>query len=141
MHNSVPSSFFSSNRVRDFGIVNRHSWFWKSFNMENRVGRFRFLPDIYLITDIIIDISISMRRMTTKFGNQVHAVELTQMRLTKQVLVITSRSRKELRTLYPHYQNAYAHQTRQNGNIIWWDPTLKLKLFIGQLVLKYHLTN
>ena len=58
--------------------------------MENRVGRFRFLPDIYLITDIIIDISISMRPMTTKFGKQVHAEELTRMKLTKQVLVISS---------------------------------------------------
>ena len=58
--------------------------------MENRVGRFRFLPDIYLITDIIIDISISMRPMTTKFDKQVHAEELTRMRLTKQVLVISS---------------------------------------------------
>ena len=41
----------------------------------------RFFQDIYVRTDIRIDISISIRSMTTKFGKQVHVGELTQMRL------------------------------------------------------------
>ena len=44
-------------------------------------GEFSFFQDIYVRIDIRIDISISIRSMTTKFGKQVHVGELTQMRL------------------------------------------------------------
>ena len=78
---SPSSSWFSDSRIRDFGIVNRYSWFWKSLNMADWGGELRFFQDIYVRTDIRIDISISIRSMTTKFGKQVRVGELTQMRL------------------------------------------------------------
>ena len=46
-------------------------------------GEFNFSQGIY----VRIDISISIRPMTTKFGKQVHVQDLTKMRLIKQVLV------------------------------------------------------
>ena len=49
--------------------------------MADRGGEFSFFQDIYVRTDIRIDISISIRFMTTKFGKQVHVGELTQMSL------------------------------------------------------------
>ena len=82
LYSSSPSSScFSDSRIRDFGIVRRYSWFWKSLNMADRGGEFSFFQDIYVRTDIRIDISISIRFMTTKFGKQVHVGELTQMSL------------------------------------------------------------
>ena len=40
---------------------------------------------------IRIDISISIKHITTQFGKQVHLQELTEMRLIKQVMVSSSR--------------------------------------------------
>ena len=53
-------------------------------------GEFSFLHLIQVRIDIRIDISIPMRPLITKFGNQVHLQDLTQMRLIKQVLMIMS---------------------------------------------------
>ena len=54
---------------------------------------FNFFQGIHVKIDIRIDISISIRPMTIKFGRQIHLEqkELTQMRLIKQVLVTLSR--------------------------------------------------
>ena len=49
-------------------------------------GKFSFLCGMNVRIDIRIDISISIRPMTTKFNNQVQLETLTQVRLMKQVL-------------------------------------------------------
>ena len=54
------------------------------------------------------NISISVGPMTTKFSKQVHVEELTQMRLTKQVLVTSSC--EKLKPLYLHHRDRYDHQ-------------------------------
>ena len=45
----------------------------------------------HLRIDTITDISISVRPITTKFGKQAHQEKLIQIRLIKQVLVVSSR--------------------------------------------------
>ena len=50
-------------------------------------GELNFSQGIY----VRIDISISIRPMTTKFGKQIHVQDLTKMRLIKQVLVTSLR--------------------------------------------------
>ena len=50
-------------------------------------GEFIFFQGIQIRTNIIIDISMSIRPMTTKFGKKVHLQDLTKMKLIKQVLV------------------------------------------------------
>ena len=59
--------------------------------MVDRGGEFCFFQDIHVRSDIRIDISISIRPITTKFGRQVPLQDLTQMRLIKQVLVMPLR--------------------------------------------------
>ena len=59
--------------------------------MADRGGRFSFFPGIHVRIDIRLNTSFSIRRMTTNFGKQVHLQDLTQMRLTKHVLVTSSR--------------------------------------------------
>ena len=53
-------------------------------------GKFSFPWGMNVRIDIRIDISISIWPMTTKFNNQVHLEELTQVRLMKQVLKTSS---------------------------------------------------
>ena len=67
--------------------------------MADRGGGFRFFQGAHEITDIKIDISSSVRPITTKFGKQV-----IRMRLIRQVLV-TSKPRDKGKTLYLHYQS------------------------------------
>ena len=55
--------------------------------MADRGEEFSFFQDIHVRIDIRIDISISIRPMTTKFGKQLHLQDLTQMRLIQKVLV------------------------------------------------------
>ena len=55
--------------------------------MADRGGEFRFLQGIHLKNDIRINIFISKRPLVTKFCKQVHLQNLTQVRLTKQLLV------------------------------------------------------
>ena len=55
--------------------------------MVDRGGKFSFFQGIHRRIDIRIDISISTRPMTTKFGKQVYLQELSQMKLTKKMLV------------------------------------------------------
>ena len=45
---------------------------------------------IHVRIDIRIDVSISIRPLTNKFGKQVHLEKLTQLRLISQVLVTLS---------------------------------------------------
>ena len=59
--------------------------------MAHRGSEFNFFQDIYVRIDIRIDISISIRPMTTKFDKQVYLQDLPQMRLIKQVLVTSLR--------------------------------------------------
>ena len=89
-HNTF-SSPFSASRVRDFGIVNRYPWFWQSLNMANWRDEFCFSRGFHVRVGARTDISISIRPMTTNVGNQVHLEDLTQKRLTKQVLVMLLR--------------------------------------------------
>ena len=58
--------------------------------MTGRGGEFSFFQGIHIKIDIKINISISIRPMTTKFGRQLHLQEFIQMRLIKQVLVTSS---------------------------------------------------
>ena len=46
-----------------------------------------FSQVIHVRIEMRIDISISIKSLTTKYGRQVHLQKLTQMRLIKQVLV------------------------------------------------------
>ena len=57
--------------------------------MADQGGEFSFFQDIHVRIDIRSDISISIRPITTKFGKQVHLQDLTQMRLIKQVLMMS----------------------------------------------------
>ena len=59
--------------------------------MVDRGGEFSIFQVIQVGFDIRIDISISVRRMITKFGKQMHLHNLTQIRLFKQVLVSSFR--------------------------------------------------
>lgn len=63
---------------------------FENLNMANRFGEFRFLLGIHVRLDMGINVTISIRPMTNKFGRQVHLEKLTQMRLIKQLLVTTS---------------------------------------------------
>ena len=58
--------------------------------MADQGGGFNFFQRVGVRIDITIDISVSIRLMTTTFGKQVHLQELTEMRLTKQMLVTSS---------------------------------------------------
>ena len=51
--------------------------------MADQGGALSFFQGIHARTDIKIDIFISIRPMTAKFGKQVHVGELTQMKLIK----------------------------------------------------------
>ena len=82
------SPCFSANHAQDFGIVNQCSWFWKSFIIVDCSGEFSFFQGIKI--DIRNGIFISIQPTTTKFGKQVHLEELTHMRLTGQVLLMSS---------------------------------------------------
>ena len=59
--------------------------------MVGRTGEFSFIQGIHVRIDMKIDISISVRPLTTKFGSEVHREELILMRLIRQVLVTSSR--------------------------------------------------
>ena len=59
--------------------------------MADRGGGIGFFQGIHAEIDLKIDISLSIKPMTTKFGKQVHLQESSQMRLIKQVLVTSSR--------------------------------------------------
>ena len=52
---------------------------------------FSFFQGVYVRIDIKNDIFISIRPMTTKFGNRVHLEDSTQMKLINQMLETSSR--------------------------------------------------
>ena len=58
--------------------------------MADRGGEFSFFLGFHVKLDTRIDISSSVRPMTTKFDKLVNLEKLTQMRLIKQVLVTSS---------------------------------------------------
>ena len=58
--------------------------------MTDRGGEFSFFQSIQVKLDTRIDISNSVRHMTTKFDKLVNLEKLTQLRLIKQVLVTSS---------------------------------------------------
>ena len=69
--------------------------------MVDRRGDFRFLRDIHVITEMIVDISTSMRPMVTQFGKKVHLDKLSHLRLIEQVLVaLPLQNRVTLNTFY-----------------------------------------
>ena len=59
----------------------------KSRNVGDRGGEFRFFQVIHLRIDIRIDVFVSIRPITTKFGKHVHPQDLTKMSLIKQMLL------------------------------------------------------
>ena len=59
--------------------------------MADQGSNFSLFQDMHLRINVRIGISISIKPMITKYGKQVHLQELTQKRLIKQELVITSR--------------------------------------------------
>ena len=83
--------------------------------------------------DIRIDIFISVRRMTTKFGEQVHLQDLTQMRLIKQVLYYFKIT-WQTKNISP-LQGTYGHETWQHGNLLWWIPAHKVRWLFHYVVL------
>ena len=86
---SFPSCF-SASRVRGFQL-----WIgipsFKISQYGGSSGDFSFFQVIHVRVDIGIDISISIKPTTTKFGKKVRLMELTQMGLITQVLVTSSR--------------------------------------------------
>ena len=56
--------------------------------MADRGGEFSFFSSTHVRIDIRIDISISIRPVTTKVDKQIHLEELTQITLIEQFLVI-----------------------------------------------------
>ena len=69
-------SCFSATRVQVFGIVNRYSWFWKSYNLTDPADAFSFFQGTHVL----------ITTMNTRFGKWVHLKDLTQFRLINQVL-------------------------------------------------------
>ena len=55
--------------------------------MADQGSEFSFVRSVHVRINIRIDISISIRPITSKFGKQVHLEEFTQMRKMKQVLM------------------------------------------------------
>ena len=55
--------------------------------MADQVGEFSFFQDIQVTIDKRIDVFISIRPMTTKFGKQIHLQDLNQIRRIRQVIV------------------------------------------------------
>ena len=55
--------------------------------MADGDGAYSFFQDFHVRIDTIIDISIYIRPTSTKFGKNVNLLDMTQMRLIKQVLV------------------------------------------------------
>ena len=132
--NCLCSSCFSASHLRDFGIVNRCSRFWKFLNMAD------------------LGVQLFPRYSCKKwyknwhfdfyktYGNQIWQADMSrgvdssegsQMRLIKRVLV-TSRSRYKLKHL--HYHKVYGHNTWQDVN--WpWTPTHNIPVSLG------HVTN
>ena len=53
---------------------------------------------------------------------------------------ILTRSLDKLKA-YFHFQNAYAHQTWQDGNLPWGAPIHKITWHFDHVVLKVHVTN
>ena len=63
--------------------------------------------------------------MTTKFCKQVHLQEFSQMRLIKQVLVMSSLQDQVTNyRKYIYYHSPYGHQAWQIGNLVLRDSSL-----------------
>ena len=101
--------------------------------MADRGSELGFFQGIHVRADIRIDISVSIRPMTIKFGKQVHLQESTQMKLIKQLLVTSP--------LYLHYHSAYCHQIWQGDDYSSGTSTHNITLPLGHVVLRNHLTN
>ena len=69
--------------------------------MVDQGGESSFFPDIHESIDIRIDISISVRLMTTKCGKQVHLQDLNQMKLITPCQISTNRQKKSPPSKFP----------------------------------------
>ena len=67
--------------------------------MADRGGEFSFFRGLHVRIDRI-DMFVSMRTMTTNFGKQVNLKQLTQMRLTNQVLTLSRQDHVTLKKRY-----------------------------------------
>ena len=87
--------------------------------MVDRCDEFSFFQDIHVRIDISIDISISIRPMTIKFGKTGTSAgfDSNETNQTGAGDIITSRSCDKLKALYVLYQSVYSHQTWQDGNL------------------------
>ena len=69
--------------------------------MVDQGGESSFFPDIHESIDIRIDISISVRLMTTKCGKQVHLQDLNQMKLITPCQISTNRQKNLPQANFP----------------------------------------
>ena len=110
--------------------------------MASRGGEFSFFQGTHVKINITIDISISVRPMTTKFDKQVHLQDLTWMGLIKQAWWRHHiKTRNKLETLYLHYYSFYSHQTWQHGNLAWWAPADRVTWSFDHLILYDQMMN
>ena len=95
--------------------------------MTDQGDEFSFFQCIHVKVDIRIDISISIKVMTTKFGRQVHLEELTQMRL-KQVTVTSSR--RDHVTNFKNISTTSVPVTTKHGKVVTYvDGFLPIKSY------------
>ena len=98
-------------------------------------SKFSFFQGIHVRIDLRIDISISIGSMATKYGRQVHLEELTQMKLIKQVMVMSS-NQDHMRILkHLLYQSSFGHQTLQHGHLPQWATAHKVMWHIWILIV------
>ena len=79
--------YYPTKTPRVFHVETTWKLVLKSRNMEDWGGEFSVFKGIHVRIDKKIDTSIFVKPIPTKFGRQVHLQDLSQMKLTKQVLV------------------------------------------------------
>ena len=95
--------------------------------MTDQGGESSFCQSIYIKIDIRIDMSISLRPVTTKFDKQVHLAELTKMRLIKYVLV-TSPCQYHVTNLKHVISTARVPMATKHGKMVTYlDELLSIK--------------
>ena len=97
--------------------------------MTDQGGESSFCQSIYIKIDIRIDMSISLRPVTTKFDKQVHLAELTKMRLIKYVLV-TSPCQYHVTNLKHVISTARVPLATKHGRVVtYFDELLSIKAY------------
>ena len=106
--------------------------------MADWVSEFNFFFGIR----VRIDISISIRPMSTKFSSISTGLDSNQTNQASAGDVITSRSRDKIKMYRGDInQSAYSHQTLQDGNLPWWAPANKVTWPYDNVILQDHMAN